>query len=158
MPPLRYTKGMQHTRVFLRKNMVLFAVLLPLSLIFGRALFGVIGWEFLLLMFLVPFFIVGMLVAAAFITLRPDVRASRKVSLKDAQLLLSLYASLILYGFFLPGVADTPERVQSLASHVFGPGFAGMSALLSHLFMLTSIALVVWLCVAAFAQRATGKK
>ncbi len=79
------------------------AVVLPLWLLVGWAVFGSGGWTFLGLLILCPVVFVALLAVGGLIMARRSVRETRAVSWYDVGLMTAWHASIVAFGCFLPG-------------------------------------------------------
>lgn len=95
--------------------------LLPIWLTVGKGMiFGVGGWVSLIYMFtLAPAIFAVLWLFFLLLYLRKDVKATRSIGTVDSILLLSLYVSIFLHGFYLLDGGDTKESVNSVASKHF---------------------------------------
>lgn len=91
-------------RVFYRWQVVA-AIVLPLWLVIGAAVFGGSAGGALSLLLVAPLLGVAMLVVAGLIFARKSVRTNRAVSWTDLGVLAVWHASVIVTGLQLPGVA-----------------------------------------------------
>ena len=126
--------------------------LLPLWLTFGIAALGVNGWGGLFYFFNVAPLLLVSLAALAFIADYPKKGEQRPA--RDAQLLWALYASIFLHGLFLVDGGDTSESVGSVASHVVGGWFVGISSAISTTLFWVSAGLLIFSFVYFIGQRA----
>ncbi|MCX7522119.1 MFS transporter [Microbacterium sp. STN6] len=84
---------------------VVAAVVLPLWLVVGTAIFGSSAGDTLSLLLFAPLLALGMLAVAGLIFARKSVRSSKAVSWADAGVLLLWHASIVATGLRLPGVS-----------------------------------------------------
>lgn len=130
---------------------------LPFWLTFGRALMGSHGWETLLYLFLVaPALFVVMLTLNILAWVRKDVRQKVELSPTDAYLLLGLYLSIFLHGFFLIDGGDAEASLNSVMTVTLGDQFLEISTLLSEATFWMSFGLLIT-CIVVFA-RELGKR
>lgn len=139
------------------------AFILPFWLTFGRALFGAGGWATFILMFtFVPVLLTTVAMMSIMLNTRADVKASGKLQTSDSLLLLLLYLSVILHGFFMIDGGDTPES-NSVAATLFGDGMfdvaekLGEDTLAAGVFSTASMVLLV-VCIIVFGYKRFLKK
>ena len=82
------------------------AVILPVWLLIGWAVFGSGGWTFLGLLILCPVIFVSQLAVAGIIVARKSVRESRAVSWYDVAFLTAWHAAIVAFGCFVPGLSS----------------------------------------------------
>lgn len=80
------------------------AVILPVWLLIGWAIFGSGGWSFIGLLILCPVLFIAMLAIGGIIMARKTVRDTRAVSWWDVGLIGAWHASIVAFGCFIPGV------------------------------------------------------
>lgn len=125
------------------------AFVLPLWLTIGRSFFGSGGWMTLIYIFTVaPFLFVFLFILSVLLIKRYDVRLTKLVSPADVVLLLGVYVSTFLHGFFLVDGGDTQESVNSVASKYFGFSHDISQVLSNTFFALAAILLLA--CVILF--------
>jgi len=131
---------------------------LPFWLTFGRTLLGSHGWQTLLYLFLVaPALFIAMLTINILVWVRKDVRQKAEVSPVDAYLLLGLYVSVLLHGYFLIDGGDSEASLNSVMTVTLGEQFLGISTLLSEATFWLSFGLLIT-CIVIFAQELSSKK
>ncbi|WP_223690255.1 hypothetical protein [Leifsonia poae] len=81
------------------------AVVLPVWLLIGWAIFHPSGWTFLGLLVICPILFVAQLAIGGIIAARKTAREERAVSWIDVGLLTLWHASIVVFGCFLPGVS-----------------------------------------------------
>jgi hypothetical protein len=91
-------------RGFLRW-LVAAAVVLPIWLGIGWAVFGGGGWGTLGLVIVVPVAFIALGVVALLVSIRPTVRAQKAVSWTDVAIVGAWHASIIAVGFYGPGAS-----------------------------------------------------
>lgn len=89
-------------RAFLRW-LVAAAVVLPIWLGIGWAIFGGGGWGALGLVIVVPVAFIALAVIALLVSIRPTVRAQRAASWTDVAVIGAWHAAIIGIGFYGPG-------------------------------------------------------
>ena len=78
------------------------AVLLPLWVLIGRGLFGAaVGWQFLLLIVLMPLLSIAMFAVGGVTAARKEVRRNRAVAWLDVAVIGAWHLTIISLGFFL---------------------------------------------------------
>jgi hypothetical protein len=123
------------------------AVLLPLWVLFGRGLFGAaVGWQFLILLVLMPLLGIAMFAVGGLTAARKAVRQARAVSWLDAAVIGAWHVAIVSLGFFLVDSDAGSEQRSSAFTQVAGQDVETLSAVLANL----SGALVVVLGMAAF--------
>ena len=123
------------------------AVLLPLWVLFGRGLFGAaVGWQFLLLIVLMPLLSLAMFAVGGITAARKGVRQARAVSWLDVAVIGSWHLAILALGFFVVDSNAGAEVRSSAFTRVAGQETASLSEALANV----SGALVVMLAIAAF--------
>lgn len=82
------------------------AVILPVWLLIGWAVFGSGGWTLLGLLILCPVIFLSQLAVAGIIVARRSVRESRAVSWYDVAFLTAWHAAIVAFGCFVPGATS----------------------------------------------------
>lgn len=79
------------------------AVVLPVWLLIGWAIFHPTGWAFVGLLVLCPILFLALLAVGGIISARKTVRDAKAVSWYDVGLLAAWHATIVVFGCFLPG-------------------------------------------------------
>ncbi|GAA1443404.1 hypothetical protein [Leifsonia poae] len=82
------------------------AVVLPVWLLIGWAIFHPSGWAFVALLVICPILFIAQLAIGGIIAARRSVRESRAVSWYDVGLLTAWHASIVVFGCFIDGVSS----------------------------------------------------
>jgi len=123
------------------------AVLLPLWVLIGRGLFGAaVGWQFLLLVVLMPLLSIAMFGVGGLTAARKEVRRARAVAWLDVAVIGAWHVAILSLGFFLVDSNAGSDIGSSAFTRLAGSGAVDLSTALANL----SGALVVVLAVAAF--------
>ncbi|GAA2183199.1 hypothetical protein GCM10009785_25770 [Brooklawnia cerclae] len=131
------------------------AVVLPVWISFGRAVFGSGGW--LMVIFtvtLAPALCVLLIVCRFLIPVGLDAAGRKTIGEVEAILLAVLYLQVFLFGFFVVDGGDTLDSVGSVATEIFGKGFEEASSVLSGVTFVAAVALAVTILVYLAVQRA----
>ena len=150
---MQYSEVMNLQR-FVRRSLVSMTFVLPLSLTFGRGVFGVGGWDMLGYFYLFsPMLIIFMLVVGFLVSGRADVKATRMVSRQDALLISAFYVTVLVHAFFAVGFGDTDESIKSVATVLFGRGLLDFSRIMAELTFWVAGALMPIILYVAIAER-----
>jgi hypothetical protein len=123
------------------------AVLLPLWVLFGRGLFGAaVGWQFLILIVLMPLLSIAMFAVGGLTAARKSVRQARAVSWLDVAVIGGWQVAILALGFFLVDSNAGSDSGSSAFTQVAGQDVEPLSVVLANV----SGALVVLLGIAAF--------
>ena len=123
------------------------AVLLPLWVLIGRGLFGAaVGWQFLLLIVLMPLLSIAMFAVGGVIAARKEVRRTRAVAWLDIAVIGAWHLTILSLGFFLVDSNAGSESGSSAFTQLAGQDTEPLSRVLANV----SGALVVLLAAAAF--------
>jgi hypothetical protein len=145
-------------RHYIKISIFPMSVLLPLWLTFGRGLLGSGGWGMLIYLFIyAPVLLLLLLLIGMFINSRPEVKTTGMVSDMEAVLLLALYLSVFLHGFFVVDGGDTQDSINSVAMSVFGKSFQGQSEYYSGIFLSSAMVLLITVFVLALFNKATRR-
>jgi hypothetical protein len=82
------------------------AVVLPVWLLIGWAIFHPSGWAFVGLLVMCPVLFIALLAVGGIITARKSVRDAKAVSWYDVGILAAWHVAIIVFGCFLPGVSS----------------------------------------------------
>lgn len=125
------------------------ALLLPLWVLVGRGLFGAtVGWQFVLLVILMPLLGLAMLIVAGVTVARKGVRSTRTVSWLDVAVVGTWHLAIIALGFFLVDTNASGTGGTSAFTQLAGADAEPLSTVLANLFG----ALVVVVGVGAFCM------
>jgi hypothetical protein len=123
------------------------AVVLPLWVLIGRGLFGAaVGWQFLLLVVLMPLLSIAMFAVGGLTAARKEVRRLRAVAWLDVAVIGAWHVAILALGFFLVDSNAGGDGGSSAFTRVAGQDVERLSSALAN----ASGALVVVLAVAAF--------
>lgn len=123
------------------------AVLLPLWVLVGRGLFGAtVGWQFVLLVILMPILGLGMLVVGGLIAARKEVRSVRAVGWLDLAVVGAWHLAIVALGFFLVDTSSARLGGSSVFTQLAGADAEELSNVLANLFG----AVTVLIGIAAF--------
>jgi hypothetical protein len=123
------------------------AVLLPLWVLIGRGFFGAaVGWQFLVLLVLMPLLSIAMFAVGGVTAARKDVRTNRAVAWLDVAVIGAWHLTILSLGFFLVDSNAGGERGSSAFTQLAGADAEPLSSALANV----SGALVVLFAAGAF--------
>jgi hypothetical protein len=135
------------------------ALLLPLWVVAGRALFGAGGWMVVILgLTLGPVLVLLLLWSAILITVNAGRYRPYGAPLKTSFLLLGVYAAGFLFGFTVPDFGDAPDSGGSAMSRLLGEETSGISAALSNPFGIALLGLSILLLVTAIKDSRRARR
>lgn len=148
-------KTFQRISIFL---LMIMTFILPFWLTLGRSMIGSTGYLVILYTFLIaPVLFILMLIFNILIWARRDVRQRLEFGKLDSFLLLLLYVSVFLHGFFVVDGSDTPESLGSVLTRLFGSHLMDVSTMLSGVAYTFSYFLLL-ICLAVFIGELIAKR
>ncbi|MBB6626008.1 hypothetical protein H5V45_01625 [Nocardioides sp. KIGAM211] len=125
-------------------------LMIPVNLVlivwvwFGRVVFGVGGWFFLIFMLsVVPVLLIALLVTTILAFTQPG--RPRSLTGSQAVTQVVVWVAMFVFGAFMPDFGDTDDSHISLLTQVFGPSDAALSASYTIAFGAAAVVLVSYL-------------
>lgn len=126
------------------RMMIAMTFLLPIWLVAGRALLGVIGWVTFILMYaVVPTLLIVLVVLGLLTKYHVGSDGKRYIGKVDSILYWSVYISIFLCGIFMPEFGDTEESYQSVLTRIFGNRLMLVSEIMTLVFVVLSVGSVI---------------
>lgn len=114
----------------------------------GRALFGTLGWYFLLLLpTLIPALLVALGITSGLAIAQRLPSSTGRLTMPQFWSLIGVWVSMVGFGFFLVDFGDSTDSDASAFSRIAGRGVLDTSSMLSGLFFVLIVASYIVLLV-----------